>query len=165
MKKQKRCCLFILHFSAAKATKQSWFCFAIAAPCWVDTRWHLFRNPCSRTWKAFAHFWNREINKCTCDCLKKKEYTHTRAHIRWCECVCARVWRSIIVCTICCMLSSHSHLFIRRESTNIIWIPIRLNLRVHTLHHHEASTVHCNLNPLFESCACVRREDGGREGD
>lgn len=82
---------------------------------------------------------------------KKHTYTTLEVCMRACVCMCGRS----IVGTICCTLSPHSHLFMWRESTNIIWIPIRLTLRVHTLHHHEASTVHCNLNPLFESYVCV----------
>lgn len=84
---------------------------------------------------------------------KKKNNNCVCVHVRTCLCGC-------IIRTICCTLSPHSHLFIWRESTNIIWIPIRLTLRVHTLHHHEACTVHCNLNPLFESCVCVCKRDG-----
>lgn len=149
-----------MHLSAGMARKQNRFCFVVAAPHWVDTRWHLFRNPCSYTWKALAlFFWNREINKCPYDCFrikKKKNNNCVCVHVRTCLCGC-------IIRTICCTLSPHSHLFIWRESTNIIWIPIRLTLRVHTLHHHEACTVHCNLNPLFESCVCVCvRETRGR---
>lgn len=51
--------------------KTAFVCCVVAAPQWVDTRWHLFRNPCSYTWKALPlFFWNREINKCPCNCSR-----------------------------------------------------------------------------------------------
>lgn len=83
--------------------------------------------------------------------FEKKQHTHNIVDVCASACLCGCIIR-----TICYTLSPHSHLFIWRESTNIIWIPIRLTLWVHTLHHHEARTVHCNLNPLFQSCVCVR---------
>ena len=156
-------------WSNGNKAKQFFFCFVVAAAYWLATGWHLFRNPCSYTWKAATLlFWNREINKCPSDCFRIKKgsahtHTHTHTHTQSTPCT----YGCIIAGTICCTLSPHSHLFIWREPTNIIWIPIRLTLRVHTLHHHEASTVHCNLNPLFESCVCVWERDGrtvaGRE--
>lgn len=140
-------------FNCAPSSSKGLVLLFVAAPHRVHTRWHLFRNPCSYTWKASAlFFWNREINKCPSDCFRIKKKT-PRTHDTRCVCTCACI---IDVGTICCTLSPHSHLFIWRESTNIIWIPIRLTLGVHTLHHHGASTVHCNLNPLFESCVCKR---------
>lgn len=59
--------------------KTAFVCCVVAAPLWVDTRWHLFRNPCSYTWKALVlFFWNIEINKCPCDCFRiKKTHIHT----------------------------------------------------------------------------------------
>lgn len=97
------------------------------------------------TWKALSlSFWNREINKCSSECIrikekKKKKKTPKLLTQRW---MTAYVWggrartlRSVIVGTKCGTLSPHSHLFMWRESTNIIWILVRLTLRVHTLHH------------------------------
>lgn len=69
---------FIMHLSAAMVTNKSAFvCCVGAAPHWVDTRWHLFRNPRSHTWKGLALLlWNREINKCPCDCFRILKHRH-----------------------------------------------------------------------------------------
>lgn len=67
------------------------FGFVVADLDWAGTRWHLFRNPCSCTWKALVLlFWNREINKCPSDWFRiKKHTTATTQHQPWmCVCVC-----------------------------------------------------------------------------
>lgn len=156
---------FIIHLSPAMATKQNSF-FVLLLP--LHTGW-IRGDICSgipahtpeRLRRSSSEI-ERLINvPLTALGLKKEARAHTHTQGTLCAYGC------IIAGTICCTLSPHSHLFIWREPTNIIWIPIRLTLRVHTLHHHEASTVHCNLNPLFESCVCVWERDGrtvvGRE--
>lgn len=69
------------------------FCFVVADLHGADTRWHLFRNPCSYTWKALALlFWNREINKCPSDWFRiKNKKKNTQQHNTRCACVCVRV--------------------------------------------------------------------------
>lgn len=124
------------------------------------------------TWKALSlSFWNREINKCPSECIRikrRKKQTPKLLTQRW---MTAHVWAGAC--------APHRHR--RDKMRNVISTQPPVYVKGVNKHHMNSSKAHpqsthtpslwdyssvpCNLNPLFESsacvrvCMCVRRED------
>lgn len=128
------------------------------------------------TWKALSlSFWNREINKCSSECIRIKEKKKKQKNTQTPDTTlddCVRLGRAGANAPqrhrrhkMRNVISTQPPVYVKGVNKHHMNSSKAHSQSTHTPSSWDYSSVPCNLNPLFESfasvrvCMCVRRED------